>query len=251
MVELSVELAGLSISVRGSPRAATRFVQNLAGESRNNSLDQGSAGEPSGISAAAASFDSALPVAPEPVPASETRVSIQSTFPSLPSYWRIQAETQLTSSRHTPFFRANRAWTAGCWAKAVRQGRVGSPNRPGATESGAWSSQIASQELGASLRLPSSQGQLDAWSRQTPSATHSLRSWKARSTSPQLELISLPWSRRDGDYRKFKFAGGIQSQRSRATCWRMAKSLLQCLWFFEDCQVFCLQFPKASSQTRS
>ena len=129
VVELTVELSGLSISVRGSPRAATRFVQNLASESRNNSLEQESAVEPSAISAAAASFDSALPLAPEPVPAAETRVSIQSTFPSLPSYWRIQAGTQLSSTRHTPFFRANRAWTAGCWAKAVRQGRVGSPNR--------------------------------------------------------------------------------------------------------------------------
>ena len=129
VVELSVEFSGLSISIRGSPSSASRFVQGLADQSAQHSSTSISSVPPVG---SAPSEAYSAPAVPVPSPSSstpETRASILASFPSCPRYWTLQAETQLGSTRYPPIYRANRAWVAGHWARAVNRGRVSSPNR--------------------------------------------------------------------------------------------------------------------------
>ena len=58
----------------------------------------------------------------------ETRAQILASFPPLPDHLRVLCEA-LTLSAGPTELRAQRAWTAGCWARAVLDSRVRTPNR--------------------------------------------------------------------------------------------------------------------------
>ena len=64
----------------------------------------------------------------------ETRCSIASEFPSCPAHWIGLASSRLSGSRISGSDRAKRVWLAGCWARAVIDSRIGSPNRSAAIE---------------------------------------------------------------------------------------------------------------------
>ncbi len=64
-------------------------------------------------------------------PPIETRRSIEDSFPACPSNW-IRAGRTLSAIGTSGEERVTRAWLAGCWAKAVLDNRIGSPNRSSA-----------------------------------------------------------------------------------------------------------------------
>lgn len=117
VIELSLQLAGLSITVRGSPSRAVDFVRELADSPPASVARHGYPGAPS--EASVQSFTSS----------GDTRGSLLSSFPSCPTSWINRAERALSGSHLTGSARARRAWIAGCWARAVVEGRVSSPNR--------------------------------------------------------------------------------------------------------------------------
>lgn len=117
VIELSLQLAGLSITVRGSPSRAVDFVRELAD---SPPVSQASHGYPSAPSEASVqSFTSS----------GDTRGSLLASFPACPAHWITRASTHLSGSSLSGPERARRAWIAGCWARAVSEGRVSSPNR--------------------------------------------------------------------------------------------------------------------------
>ena len=125
IVELSVQLAGLSITVRGSPARAADFVRDLTESPPRSShpgVESSVASEPSLLSWTSSA---AAPV--------ESRTSILASFPPCPGHWLLVSH-RLTSSRLPGAQRIRRAWIAGCWARAVREGRIGSPNQTEAIE---------------------------------------------------------------------------------------------------------------------
>ena len=215
VVDLSLEFSGLSISVRGSPRSATRFVQGLASSSAHHSAASSSGPEPSTIQPAEASFESAVPagaVRPSSSTTSETRSSILASFPFLPAIWRVEAETQLTSSKYTGEYRASRAWTAGHWARATDRGRVSSPNRSEtiSLDSGVWSGATIATSLVASPHRSGSIKQLDGLRGRTPFVTHSHLCLRRGSTWRLLGVNSLPLSRSNGGW-NFQPTTGLQA----------------------------------------
>ena len=128
--EVSVTIAGLEISVRGPaslvPEALSRITGSLAGlrapspSSENSFVAVSSVGEP------AAS-------APVVTPSSsgfrrESRSEIAATFDSCPAVW-TSAGNRLSGSHLSGRARIERAWVAGCWARAVADNRVVSPCR--------------------------------------------------------------------------------------------------------------------------
>ena len=104
IVELGVRLAGLTITVRGSPSRTADFVRDLA--------------------------DSSLRSIPPPVDTSQVS---EPSILSCPGHWLVAAH-RLTCSRLSGLSRIKRAWVAGCWARAVGEGRIGSPNQTEAIE---------------------------------------------------------------------------------------------------------------------
>lgn len=125
IVELSVQLAGLSITVRGSPARAADFVRDLTESPPRSShpgVESSVASEPSLLSWTSSA---AAPV--------DSRTSILASFPPCPGHWLLVSH-RLTSSRLPGAQRIRRAWIAGCWARAVREGRIGSPNQTEAIE---------------------------------------------------------------------------------------------------------------------
>lgn len=133
VVDLSLSFGGLSISIRGSPDRAAAFVRDLASSSHSTGPAQ--PGLPSGPSLAASSTAYSL-VSSQPIPAppiNESRSSIRESFPAVPGYW-LEIAGELTGSRLSGAQRIQRAWTAGCWAGAVKQQRIGTPDRTIAIE---------------------------------------------------------------------------------------------------------------------
>eukprot|EP00438_Fugacium_kawagutii_P032575 Skav235937 [mRNA] locus=scaffold4666:2042:2707:- [translate_table: standard] len=144
LVELSFEFEGLSISIRGSPSSSASFVRGLS--ARGSSASSEAAPSPSGISSVSSppvTAASASTVESRPVPAvalypgrnfgpaqyTETRASIEAGFRPLPGEWRALAVSRLGRGPSDPEWRANRAWKAGSWARAVIDLRASSPNR--------------------------------------------------------------------------------------------------------------------------
>ena len=87
-VELSIQLAGLSISVRGSPASAASFVRDLAspGSSARHSFESAASASPATQPDPVRSTLFSSPARPtsSPSPSSETRASIAASFPPLP-----------------------------------------------------------------------------------------------------------------------------------------------------------------------
>ena len=132
VIELTLRIASLEITVRGPSRAATDFVAGLP------QLAQHSSAATSGYHTPPVS---ARPPAASPASSYQsasiaTRQSILDSFPECPACWISAAEERLGSSRKTPAQRARRAWLAGQWARAVLEGQVGTPARSETLELG-------------------------------------------------------------------------------------------------------------------
>ena len=134
VVDLSFQLEGLSISVRGSPAAALDFVRRASTGGTSDPAQSLSAG----VVAAppSSSFSRVTSVAASSVGRSsagqsdETRGSVEGTFPPCPAHYLLLASSSgERTSRLSPEDRIKRAWKAGCWAGAVLEGRVQSPNK--------------------------------------------------------------------------------------------------------------------------
>lgn len=128
VVELALDFAGLSITVRGSSDSATSFVRGLASGSPSaaSSINPPSTSGYSAVTPAASSATPALSL-----PVTETRSSIEESFPPVPANW-LRAARNLTGGGVSGEERVSRAWRAGCWARAVLDNRIGSPNRSSA-----------------------------------------------------------------------------------------------------------------------
>ena len=132
VVDLSLSFGGLSLSIRGSPDRAAAFVRDLA-SSHSSGYSPSGFGSPSGIgsgislpSSASYSVVPSLPVRQPTV--AESRSSIRESFPPVPLRW-LDFVVDLRDSRLTGEQRIERAWTAGCWAGAVKNQRIGTPDR--------------------------------------------------------------------------------------------------------------------------
>eukprot|EP00435_Cladocopium_sp_Y103_P051137 s652_g15.t1 len=130
LVELSLELAGLAITVRGPASQAADFVRQLAPSSSNHSAVSEGSGYPR------AEEERGRPRSVRSSASSETRSSILASFPKLPDRLLGLAEANLSSAKLSAKLRAERAWVAGQWARAVIGGRVSSPNRSETIELG-------------------------------------------------------------------------------------------------------------------
>ena len=122
LVDLAIEFAGLSITVRGAPEQAAAFVRRV------------SEAHPSGSGHYAQASPS---VRGRPVPSeapssrsTSTRASVRATFEACPQRWIQAAGTHLRAgaSGLSPLQRIQRAWLAGQWARAVLDQRVATPN---------------------------------------------------------------------------------------------------------------------------
>ena len=120
VIELSLRLRGLSISVRGPAAEATDFVTSITSSS---SLRRA----PSPTSTVR-SFE-LVQASPDPSAIrQETRDQISASFIECPD--RALGESiVLGGGRAAAENRVRRAWTAGQWAKAVLVGRIHTPNR--------------------------------------------------------------------------------------------------------------------------
>ena len=123
VIELSLSLRGLDITVRGPARRASEALSLITG-----SL--------AGLSASAPASDGSFEVvsaAPESVSVGttsrlESRAEIASSFLPCPAVWYGQG-SRLVGSDEAVRGRIRRAWVAGQWARAVLDRRVLSPNR--------------------------------------------------------------------------------------------------------------------------
>lgn len=127
VVELTLDFAGLRISVRGPLDQAARFVQQVS------DLRQDSAASASPVAVASSglggySSPTARSAASGSV-SSETRASILASFGPCPAHLLQRASRNLGGNRTTAELRATRAWIAGNWAHPVVDRRVSSPNR--------------------------------------------------------------------------------------------------------------------------
>ena len=122
VIELSVCIRGLDITVRGPSVRATEALSLITGAL---------AGLPAPGSVSDHSFElvsGAESVSAEPHRGLETRDEISATFGVCPGHWISQA-TRLGGSVESGRSRVRRAWLAGQWARAVLDERTRSPNR--------------------------------------------------------------------------------------------------------------------------
>ena len=125
IIELAVSLRGLQISIRGPARVATESLSQITGALAGHSgLSSAAPGSPD---RSTLDFEGSA-VSTASTVGSETRADIQATFPLCPSHWITQAN-RLGGYRSAVVGRVQRAWLAGCWARAVLDGRVATPAR--------------------------------------------------------------------------------------------------------------------------
>ena len=91
VVELSIQLSGLSITVRGSPARAVDFVRGLSDQPPNTSDHHGYLPSAPGTPASSAASWVSSSV--------ETRCSIATAFPACPAHWIGLASSRLSGSR--------------------------------------------------------------------------------------------------------------------------------------------------------
>lgn len=143
VVDLTLSFGGLSVSVRGSPDRAAAFVRDLASQ---HSADTSSPVRPLQAPSSGASSYSLVtgppcstfslpPYTATSRPVSENRSTIRESFPPAPRHL-LDFSGELGGSRISGQQRVERAWRAGCWGGAVKQGRIGTPDRSPAIELG-------------------------------------------------------------------------------------------------------------------
>lgn len=130
VAELTLQIAGLTVTVRGPLDRAAYFVEYVSRYPRASS--GGSLRPPQEATTGLGGNDSHSVSAVSAASSAgfETRASIAASFPPCPDrYLRLAACHLSGGPRLSAELRASRAWVAGCWAKAVKDGRVSSPNR--------------------------------------------------------------------------------------------------------------------------
>ena len=115
-IDLHCTLGDLRVSISGPKAQATELLLSIT------SWREGRA---SPRSEASFSLVSSVPETPA---APESRAEIAEAFPACPSV-HLALASRLSGSSTSGEERIKRAWTAGLWAKAVRQGRIATPNR--------------------------------------------------------------------------------------------------------------------------
>lgn len=111
VVDLALDFQGLHISVRGSSSAAVDFVRRVS-------------------SFAGPQSEPAVEEPHSPWSIVRECQAIEETFPDLPEHIRrLASSLPLRSCRLPPEDRLDRAWKAGCWAKAVLDGRARVPQK--------------------------------------------------------------------------------------------------------------------------
>ena len=125
VVELSLDFADLSISIRGPPSSAAAFVRNLGSPAGSVSAVPQSPGGYSNSSPAPSASGSQ---AQAPILPLDSRSGLAASFPPVPQRW-LRLSSRLGASNLSSEARINRAWIAGFWARAVVEERIGSPNR--------------------------------------------------------------------------------------------------------------------------
>lgn len=124
VVELTLRLRGLNISVQGPAHLATDLVSRIP-----TLFDwPTSAGSAASEAAPSTVVSFAPSTAPTGIHQAESRDEILASFGTVPASVLSQA-ARLGGGFETPQFRVTRAWLAGSWARAVLQGRVQTPNR--------------------------------------------------------------------------------------------------------------------------
>ena len=125
VVDITLRVRGLTISVSGPAAQATSFVDSITRGASNSSRasEVGSSG----------SFSVVDTVGPEPAAAAaprvqETRQQIEASFDPCPGYL-LNSASRLGGSLDCARSRIRRAYRAGQWAGAVLSERVGSPAR--------------------------------------------------------------------------------------------------------------------------
>lgn len=129
VIELSVKLRNLSITVKGPPEEATEFLSSITTGSLAGRTPSPVPTDRSFVvvdSAPASSFSRAGN-RPNLSAAFEARSAVESSFDSCPARLFVGAN-RLVGSSLSPEERVWRAWSAGQWAKAVIEGRVPTPN---------------------------------------------------------------------------------------------------------------------------
>ena len=121
VVDITVRLRGLSISVSGPAQAASQFVADITGTARASprGSDSGSVGSFSVVSEQHQE---------EGLRRLETRHQIEASFAPCPGRL-LQTASRLGGSLEVAEKRIRRAFLAGQWAHAVIEGRASSPNR--------------------------------------------------------------------------------------------------------------------------
>ena len=123
ILELTCNLGALSISIRGPQDQASDLLQYITRRGTSSAASsQGSVASYSVVGSGPTRTTSAPPLAGH-----QTRDQIQASFDPCPQVWLDSA--RVLQGPHSSDSRARRAWTAGQWARAVRQGRVSTPNR--------------------------------------------------------------------------------------------------------------------------
>lgn len=124
VVELTLRLRGLRITVQGPAPLATDLAVRIPPLLDSPSIAGSVYSEP----AASTVVSFAASTAPTGLHQPETRDEVLATFGTVPTSVLDQAR-RLGGGFESPEFRVRRAWLAGCWARAVLQGRVPTPNR--------------------------------------------------------------------------------------------------------------------------
>ncbi len=124
VVELTLSLRGLRITVQGPAPQAAHIVNHIPAL-----LDSTPTTSPAPSEVAATSVLSFAPsTAPTGFRAQENRAEILESFGTIPISV-LELARRLGGGFESPDFRVRRAWLAGCWARAVLQGRIHTPSR--------------------------------------------------------------------------------------------------------------------------
>ena len=130
IIELAVRFGELSITIAGPSGPATQLLQDIT--SRSSSVPSGGSPRGSDHSFALVSEHHTAEAAREVLGEgyrAETRATIEQSFPALPDSLRVLARRLGSEGECSGEGRVERAWLAGCWAKAVLEGRIQTPSR--------------------------------------------------------------------------------------------------------------------------
>ena len=133
LLELSCHFRDLRVTVRGPPDQVSEVVSALSSHfaSRESASSVASVGSYEFVEPSPASIAPSAPlpsVSASSVSSAGLRDSIAAGFPPCPADLLSQA-SKLGGSSLSAADRIRRAWTAGCWARAVAENQITTPNR--------------------------------------------------------------------------------------------------------------------------